>query len=73
MARIKGGHIDPSLSREPRPRASPPWDSTSQAPEAPTVPSSEGGVPFNPSQHRYAIRRPPTSPPPEELSTPHSS
>ncbi|RVW63271.1 hypothetical protein CK203_058646 [Vitis vinifera] len=35
------------------------------APEAPTVPSSEGGVPFNPSQHRYAIRRPPTSPPPE--------
>ena len=65
MARIKGGHIDPSLSREPRPRASPPWDSTSQAPEAPTVPSSEGGVPFNPSQHRYAIRRPPTSPPPE--------
>ncbi|RVW90633.1 hypothetical protein CK203_038849 [Vitis vinifera] len=34
MARIKGGHTDPSLSREPRPRASSPQDSTFQAPEA---------------------------------------
>ncbi|RVW59602.1 hypothetical protein CK203_100689 [Vitis vinifera] len=61
MARIRGGHTDPSLSREPRPRASSPRDSTSQAPEAPTVPSSEGEVPCNPSQRRYKTRRPPTS------------
>ena len=61
MARIRGAHTDPSLSREPRPRASSPRDSTSQAPEAPTVPSSEGEVPCNPSQRRYKTRRPPTS------------
>nr|CAN79126.1 hypothetical protein VITISV_032911 [Vitis vinifera] len=41
MARIKGGHTDSSLSRNQRPRASFPQDSTSQAPEAPTIPSSE--------------------------------
>ena len=65
MARIRGGHTDPSLSREPRPRASPPRDSTSQAPEAPTIPGSEGGVPSNPLQCCYKMRRPPTSPPPK--------
>ena len=65
MARIKGGHTNPSLSREPRLKASSPQDSTFQVPEAPTVPSSEGGVPFNPPQHRYETRRPLTSPPPE--------
>ena len=63
MARIKGGHTDPSLSREQRPRAFSPQYSTFQAPEAPTVPSSEGGVSSNPPQHRYETRRPPTSPP----------
>ena len=65
MACIKEGHTDPSLSREPRPRASSPQDSTFQGPEAPTVPSSGGRVPFNPPQRRYETRRPPTSPPPE--------
>ncbi|RVX11547.1 hypothetical protein CK203_015785 [Vitis vinifera] len=38
-------------------------NSTSQAPQAPTVPSSEGEVPSNPPQCRYATRRPSTSPP----------
>ena len=50
---------------EVTPRASSPQDSTFQAFEAPTVPSSKGGVPSNPLQRRYATRRPPTSPPPE--------
>ena len=67
MARIRGGHTDPSSSHEPRPRASSPQDSTSQAPEASTVPSSEGGVPSNPPQRRYETWRPSTSPPPEPL------
>ena len=44
MARIRGGHTDSSLSRNPRPRAFSPQDSTSQAPKASTIPSSEGGV-----------------------------
>ena len=48
MARIGGGHTDSSLSRNLRPRASSPQDSTSQAPEALTIPSSEGGVSSNP-------------------------
>ena len=65
MVHIRGGHTDPSLSRESRPRASPPQDSTSQAPEALTVPYSKGGVPSSPPQRRYATRRPPTSPPPK--------
>ena len=43
MARIRGGHTDPSVAREARPIASAPQDS-SQAPQAPTVPSFEGGV-----------------------------
>ena len=50
---------------EVTPRASSPQDSTFQAFEAPTIPSSEGGVPSNPPQRRYATRRPPTSPPSE--------
>ena len=45
MARIRGGHTDPSASREAKPRASSPWDSF-QAPQALTVPSSEGGCPL---------------------------
>ena len=65
MACIRGGHTDPSLSRKPRPRAFSPWDSTSQALEAPTIPTSEGGVPSNPPQRWYLTQRPPASPPPE--------
>ncbi|RVW61771.1 hypothetical protein CK203_064850, partial [Vitis vinifera] len=42
MAHIKGGHTDPSVSREARPRASSPQDS-SQAPQALTVPSYKDG------------------------------
>ncbi|RVW18416.1 hypothetical protein CK203_108482 [Vitis vinifera] len=64
MARIRGGHTDSSVSREQRPRASPPQD-LSQAPEAPTIPSSKGGVPSSPPWRKYATRRSPTSPPPE--------
>ena len=64
MARIRRGHTDPSVSREQRPRASPPFDS-SQAPVAQTIPSSEGGIPSSPPQRRYATWRPLTSPPPE--------
>ncbi|KAL6334697.1 hypothetical protein AAG906_021254 [Vitis piasezkii] len=56
MARIRGGHTNPSVSREARPRASSPQDS-SQAPQAPTVPSSKGGVPSSPPQRRYSTRR----------------
>ena len=62
MAWIRRGHTDSSLSRNPRPRASTPQDSTSQAPEAPTIPSSEGGVPSNPPKCRYETWRPPTTP-----------
>ncbi|RVW57929.1 hypothetical protein CK203_112443 [Vitis vinifera] len=64
MAPIRGGHTDSPASREARPSAFAPQDS-SQAPQAPTVPSSEGGVPSNPPQCRYLTRRPPTSPSPE--------
>ncbi|KAL6336561.1 hypothetical protein AAG906_025115 [Vitis piasezkii] len=44
MARIRGGYTNSSLSRS----------STSQAPEAPTIPSFEGGVPSN-LPHRLDI------------------
>ena len=64
MAHIRGGHTGPSVYREARPRASSPQDS-SQVPQAPTVLSSECGVPSSPPQRRYSTRRPPTSPPPE--------
>ena len=63
MAQTRGGRTDSSLSHEPRPRASPPQDSTSQAPKALTIPFSEGGVPYNPPQRRYETRRPPTTHP----------
>ncbi|RVW80060.1 hypothetical protein CK203_055799 [Vitis vinifera] len=62
MTRIRGGHTDSSLSCNPRPRASSPQDSTTQALEASTIPSSEGGVPSNPSQRRYETRIPLTTP-----------
>ena len=60
MERIRGGHTDSSASREARPNAFAP-----QAPQALTVPSSEGRVPSNPPQRWYLTRRPPTSPSPE--------
>ncbi|RVW20404.1 hypothetical protein CK203_110612 [Vitis vinifera] len=37
-------------------------DSTSEAPQAPTIPPSKGGVPSSPPQRRYETRRPPTTP-----------
>ncbi|RVW13076.1 hypothetical protein CK203_108968 [Vitis vinifera] len=49
IARIRGGHTDPLVSREARPSSSAPRDS-SQAFQAPTVPSSEGDMPSNPPQ-----------------------
>nr|CAN70625.1 hypothetical protein VITISV_032427 [Vitis vinifera] len=64
MAHIKGVHTYPLVSREARPRASSPQDS-SEAPQALTVLSSEGGVPSSPPQRRYATWRPSTSPPPD--------
>ena len=62
MACIRGNHSDHSVSHEARPSASAPQDS-SQASQASTVPSSEGGVPSSPPQRRYSTWRPPTSPP----------
>ena len=64
MEGIRGGHTDPSVSLEQRPRASSPLDS-SQVPVPQIIPSSEGGVPSSPPQQRYATWRPPRSPPPE--------
>ena len=61
MMHIRGGHTDPLVSREARPRASSPQDSF----KAPQVPSSEGGVPSSPPQRRYMRWRPLTSPPPK--------
>ena len=49
MVLIRGGHTDPSVSCETRPSASTPQDS-SQASQASTVPSYEGGVPSSPPQ-----------------------
>ena len=60
MARTRGGHTDASLTR----------DSTSQAPEASSIPPFEGGVPSSPPQCRYETWRPPTIP--WEFSMPHS-
>ena len=64
MAHIRGCHTNPSASRETRPSASIPQDS-SQASQAPTVPSSKGGVPYSPPQRRYSTQRSPTSSPPK--------
>ncbi|RVW94413.1 Retrovirus-related Pol polyprotein from transposon opus [Vitis vinifera] len=47
------------VKHKARLRASSPQDSH----QVETIPSFEGGVPSNPPQHRYATRRPPTSPP----------
>ena len=33
----------------------------SEAPQAPTIPPSEGGVPLSPRQRRYETKRPPTT------------
>ena len=61
MASIRGGHTNPSVSREARPSASAPQDSS----QAPTILSFDGGVPSSPPQRQYSTRRPPTSPPPK--------
>nr|CAN81078.1 hypothetical protein VITISV_028019 [Vitis vinifera] len=37
-------------------------DSTSEAPQALAIPLFESGVPYNPPQRRYEMRRPPTTP-----------
>ena len=64
MVLIRGCHTNPSASCETRPSASIPQDS-SQASQAPTVPSSKGGVPYSPPQRRYSTQRSPTSSPPK--------
>ena len=62
MAKTKGAHAASPSTHNPRPRASPAWDSTSEAPQAPAIPLFEGRVPSNPSQRRYETRKPPTTP-----------
>ena len=37
-------------------------DSTSEAPQAPTIPPFEGEVPSKPPQRKYETRKPPTTP-----------
>ncbi|RVW21562.1 Pol polyprotein [Vitis vinifera] len=59
MAKTKGAHAASPSTHNPRPRASPTWDSTSEAPQAPAIQPSKGGVPSNPSQGRYETREPP--------------
>ena len=62
MAKTRGAHVASPSTRNPRPRASPARDSTSEAPQAPSIPPSKGKVPSNPPQRRYEMRRPPTTP-----------
>ena len=62
MAKTRGAHAASLSTRNPRPRASPARDSTSEAPQAPAIPPSEGGVPSNPPQRRYKMRKPPSTP-----------
>ncbi|RVW65998.1 hypothetical protein CK203_007475 [Vitis vinifera] len=59
MAKIRGAHVAPPSARNPRPRALPVRDSTSEAPQASAIPPSESGVPSSPRQGRYETRRPP--------------
>ncbi|XP_034681034.1 WAS/WASL-interacting protein family member 3-like [Vitis riparia] len=62
MAKIRGAHVASPSTRNPRPRALPTRDSTSEAPQALAIPPSEGEVPSNPPLHMYETRRPPTTP-----------
>ena len=62
MVRTRGGHTDPSASREARPSASTPQD-PSQASQALIVPSFEDRVPFSSPQRWYSTWGPPISPP----------
>ena len=62
MSKTRGAHAASPSTCNPRPRASPTWDSTSEAPQAPAIPLSEGGVPSNPPHCRYETRRPSTIP-----------
>ncbi|RVW83474.1 hypothetical protein CK203_051736 [Vitis vinifera] len=59
MAKTRGARAVSPSTRNPRLRASPARDSTSEAPQAPAIPLFEGGVPSNPLQCRYEMRRPP--------------
>ncbi|RVW63261.1 Pol polyprotein [Vitis vinifera] len=59
---IKKVNKDLNRARMKRPRASPARDLTSEAPQASTIPSSEGGVPSSPPRCKYEMRRPPTTP-----------
>ncbi|KAL6313709.1 hypothetical protein AAG906_010128 [Vitis piasezkii] len=43
MAKTRGAHVASLSTRNPRPRASPARDSTSEAPQASTIPPSEDG------------------------------
>ncbi|RVW18560.1 hypothetical protein CK203_101326 [Vitis vinifera] len=70
MEHIRGGHTDPSISREARLRASSPQDS-SQVPHAPTAPSFEGEAPADSQRPSYIapeaiIKRPMVTAPPIE-------
>ncbi|KAL6336563.1 hypothetical protein AAG906_025117 [Vitis piasezkii] len=62
MAKTRGAHAVSPSACNPRPRASPTRDSTSEAPQAFAIPPSEGGVPSSPPHRRYEMRRPPTTP-----------
>ena len=62
MAKIRGAHVASPSTRNPRPKASSMRDSTSQAPQALSIPPSEGGVPSDPLLRRNETRRPPTTP-----------
>nr|CAN83992.1 hypothetical protein VITISV_018456 [Vitis vinifera] len=62
MAKTRGVHAVSPSTRNPRPRASPVRDSTSEALQAPAIPPSEGGMPSNHPQRRYETRKPLTTP-----------
>ena len=61
MAKTIGAHVASPSARNPRPRASPTRDSTSEALQASIIPHSEGGVQSRPPQCRNETRRPPTT------------
>ena len=62
MAKTRGAQAASPSTRNPKPRASPAWDLTSEAPQAFAIPFSEGGVPSNLPQRRYETCRPPITP-----------
>ncbi|KAL6312669.1 hypothetical protein AAG906_025092 [Vitis piasezkii] len=64
MAKTRGAHAASPSTCNPRPRASLAWNSTYEAPQAPAIPLSEGGVHSNPLQHRQPMV---TQPPIKEI------